>query len=752
MKRIIYALMLYFLLAGTLVGVDTYSRQQYESAVNDQFEQTVYLETELDYDSFFAVMERYSQQYHLDIQKVTYTNQPMKNAKQTVNMYILLDDAQRLKNNLALDDAIELDNLQQGEFIASVLTNDVQQKGYFPVLYPYGEIYLRPFIDLTNRQIEGKYDLHMNDASLNWPDIMKAINQEGLVQLHQDNLNQNIFIAYDQSMVVVYRWIILALVFVTLMVVFSHIWNDFNKKIAVKKLFGYTNSKILNDISIEYIFTPLGITAGLTVLGVVGWTVYCGLWKDTIAWQFYLQLSGFYLMWLTLILAGSMLLYSTGYLLLRWRKKQSILLVLKGENKATTIFSQGIKAFSAIGCTTALVFCIISFSLMWEDMKTFSYWENNGRQYASFGLRIPDYILQDRQAYAALNLNIVKIWQLLDENDGVMFYYTKGQPLNDGEPVELNGEAVDIPFAYINSHYLQLNPIVDVMGQPITLIDESNDDVITILVPEQYRSIENYILEKVHLKHIKDRFIAEDVHQAALTGVDSHRRADNQDNPAITEKIIYIQDDQAVFSYNTIHNLVENPVLFCVNGTNMGANVYVPSILGGGNGMKVPYEDIETLDAEMKQLFQSVGVESVDLRYEPLYESKAERISLFRSAFYSSVVLLVLSVSLLLISMMTFIQFYVKIHRRKFATQHILGFSFARMHGIFYCNILVEYGVLCVAVFLIYFVTVQKYTGSMYYLTIILLSVSIAFLDMILSTIALRIEKRKNIISTLKGE
>jgi hypothetical protein len=311
--------------------------------------------------------------------------------------------------------------------------------------------------------------------------------------------------------------------------------------------------------------------------------------------------------------------------------------------------NHALKLLSGAGLLALTVPLIFSFSSMAEALGNGEYWEKT-KGYAFLEFFPPEHMRAPARL-AEFESKGRDIWRHLDRRGGIMFLSTSS--VGAETPGSADGLPRQIPGAYVNKNYLSENPIVDSTGA--NLMDawqDQDENTLTVLIPEQYRDWEESIKPALHAKHVKDRYISEDICTERMS-----------DPPAESDMV---------------GENMENPILLCVNADNMGNNVYFPAVMGGAGGIKVKYASMDELARDMDALFASVGETTLIRNYAPVYDEKAEEIRFMQLLFATGAVLFVTAVFFFCFTSLCFIKNFLYTNRKKLSVQSLFGI------GLFY--------------------------------------------------------------------
>ena len=525
------------------------------------------------------------------------------------------------------------------------------------------------------------------------------------------------------------------------------------KEFAVKKMFGESDISLRLKIIFKELFKYhlYGFSlAGLIILGFLAFKVEIR------------NLSGFCINYfifnlkLTVISLGLMLI---PLILIKYIK---IPLMLKNKKPVKVIKNINTisKCLIGIATITVIINSNNNLYLLIKEVEHNQVW-NNATNYAivkssaAFSGTIPGY--DDEDEVDELDHNIKKWFQICNAK-GAIYINVRNHMM--GSSSEDNFEENNLPkdeFAKIgaksikvNNNYLQLNPIYDVNGKQINIPDHY-EHTLNLLVPQNLKKYESNIKEKYEGEFYNNGW---------------------QDYKL---NIIYIKDNQKCFTYKIgwapeTQNYVIGSLIQVISNNNMHIDSYGCCWCNGF------YPKINNIDNPYQELLPDIkacGADKQLSRALTLYETAAQDIYKTQQQFLYTIELMIFAILTIIVLIISSSINYLEENKLINMVKKLHGVGFMKRNTKF---LILNSVIWCIGIILM---LVMNYNNNLidkiaflFYLPIDMILIrtpapwvpftiqyinwSIVFgvivLDIIISTIMLKIYENKKISSVLKGE
>ena len=490
------------------------------------------------------------------------------------------------------------------------------------------------------------------------------------------------------------------------------------KEFAVKKINGISNEKILSYIIYDAIKI---ISIGVVTTSAVLFT-YLILKKEN-------DIFGFFKVWIQGISLLSLILITINMLSIFLIIKINISTALK--NKKPVKFLQNTNyLFKIVFCSMFISYItsnIIQLNMLLSGINSFKIWqEKTIDRVEPFGALFGDNSDGSWWDNETM-LSYKKLYNKLD-NEGKAIYTDFGHYKDSaGEESSIDknikfakdrGEK-NTPFTVyrsitVNNNYLKDNPIYDVNNERVNITDNSSDTA-TLLVLEDLKKYENDIVKEYENK-IGDK----------------------------TKKIniIYIKKDQQYFTYNLHvaskknYILKDIPVVIVCNQNNLDLDNYCCY------GLKlIKVNNPNKAYEEMLPYFKEVSLDNLFYSVRPvMFEINRSIYNMERGVIFTLFKLLFIIIALILLIISSSVN-YIEKNKLKNSLLKIYGTPYLRRYIRFYSLLLLIWS-------LSYFIS----KDNMYFILTTKTTTISCLLDLIISTIFLKIYENKKISSVLKGE
>lgn len=730
-KKIYNGLILFFFIAILVFYGNNLSIKEYDEITNEYFNSTIYLKTMINQKETLEHLKEMANEYSVTIAKVI----PNDNNGTDVFVYS--------PGNKYTDDFLSSYKLDKGlkEDKLNIHTKVIQT-------FYNKEITIRPLEDLENVGVEGRYSLNIRN-NLNLEILAENVNNKYSNELTvlTNQRMKNTFTAGVESVRYNYGLVLISILFITLLTSFLYDIKGRKKEIAIKRLLGYDTKDIFYDIFRKKALLPIILSVLLSELLIISFFIFNGNIKNLNILKYFLfgSIKLSLLFAIVFIAIFALILFIN---LANRFQRIKIVSYINGEENSRNILSPIVKMGSTLTIIVIFGVLSVSWNFVFDKKDAVNEWTNT-KEYASLNIYIPQDISKDKKRQAEFEQTHKLIWNYLDNKNGIMFYKSTDK-INES-PILINNREVDVSFIYINDNYLRKHKIFDISDNRINPFDKDNKNKITVLVPLSYKPYEDELKEIIHKKHVFDKYISEDVHKEWITGeknlIDLSK--ENLNNPNITEEIIYIKDNQSLFTYSAGGDFVTNGILAIVDGENMGANVYTPSL---SEGIRVKYDDINELNKETRKLFNDLGYGEVDTDFTSVYQQNSEDIQYFKNMIGFSIIVLILSLLFLIFSLLFYLEVYFLNNRRRISIKNFLGYGFfIRNKNAFISLFLQDTVIVIISIIIGVFIT-NKIVGIKILYPILMISLLVLLFDMICTSVILKSRESKVMVKTLKGD
>lgn len=737
-KKIYNGLILFFFTAILIFYGNGLAIREYDKITNEFFNATIYLNTAISQENAIRELKAIADEYDLTVAKF------IPNDSGGTDIFVYSHKNKYTHDFLFSNRFIKDLNHDQTVTYSNDLT---EINAEMIQTFSNKGIFIRPLDHLKNIGVEGKYALNVDDAS-NIENLVNEINSiyGNKLTMYYNQRLQNTFAGIVNSLKYDYGMILIVMLFITLLTSFLYDIKSRKKEIAVKRLLGYGTGAVFYDIFIKQAVKPIVFSVLLSELIVIPFFVFNKNIKNLDILKYFLKGS---LKFSILFAAVFMTVFALFLLINIASKSEKIHIVsyINGKKPSKNTLSVLVKMGSTLIIIVAFGISAVSWDFISEKKEAVHRWEET-KNYATLNIYVPDYIFQNKKRAAEFEQTHKIIWNYLNEKNGLIFYKTTNK-INQN-PLLIDNKEVDVPFVYINENYLSENPVLDTTGNRISSIDNSDHNAITVLVPMHYKPYEEELRQIIHRKHVYDKYISEDIIKERITGEKNtvDLSTDNLNNPNITEKFIYIKDNQSLFTYTAGGDFVTDGILAIVTGENMGLNVYTPSF----NTIKVKYDDINELNKEIRVLFNDLGYGEVDTDFASVYQQNAEDVRYFKNMMGFSLIVFVLSLIFLVFSLLFYLEIYFQNNKKRIAIKNFLGFNFFSRNKKVFIGLFVQDAMIIATSLAIVFFISNKVVGFQI-LKPILASCSLVLLfDTFCSTLVLKGRESKLMAETLKGE
>lgn len=490
------------------------------------------------------------------------------------------------------------------------------------------------------------------------------------------------------------------------------------KEFAVKKLFGFSNKKLIGSC---FKYTAMSLLAAWAVSYAI-YIIY-SLIKNGLS--FFVPYS---LIVSSIILAVSLILLITiAICSVIFIKKINIGHMLKNKKPYRLI-----RALNGISKVVLSIASIVVLTLLLQNLNVVLNQNQDAKKwdftkeyaYLMLDLANPDDEVQ-RDNFE--NKNKV-FFDITNQNDGLLMRPSDSYLQPDIKEKFYKGHPEwreEMSSVSINSNYLNINPIFDTQGNQVILNNDS--PVLYVLVPQKYYS-DNQEIQAHYEKYIA-----------------SMLKSFKQGKPdKIDLNIIYVKDNQNYFSINPTCGadrgfVYTDPVAIVYNNATMSGDSAGAFITQGYYYAKI--DNTNNPAASLQGALQQSGLDEHLITAPSLYNYVS-------TEFYNNTKLAGFYITLAVISLAMFVIIilastinYMNENKLILAVEKIHGFSFVSRHILTYIKSLIMWGL---------FFTVASIFFSSYHAQYITLA--LAVIDVLLRTITIKLKEINNTKDVLKGE
>ncbi|WP_324825867.1 hypothetical protein [Sinanaerobacter sp. ZZT-01] len=601
------------------------------------------------------------------------------------------------------------------------------------------KIKVYPLDDLDEVHLMGRYSIYTEDISF-FSEQIDNINLKygNSVEIYENRRLFNVVEENYSSLQVGYLGFLVGLLNIIIVVTYLYRMNHLKRSFAIKKLCGYSNQMIFSELWCRFILKPIGIALLFSYVFSIGVFIVCRYIDSVNSLLLFLKKLTLYNLAVSVALMLLLALFTA--ILLQIFKAEDIIRYLKHSKKETNKLNFCIIALS-------MVFVLLSSSVLYtsadyviDRRSSQKLWEKN-KDLVTLHASVTSHILDDTKESALFEKKLTELWKYFYKEGGILFHKRK--------IIEVNKQ--EIPLIYINKSYLKENAVLDVNGKRILDFDESDDNNISVLVPERYRGDITLIQPELHELHLNGKYLGEDIINSRLSdeGTEYHSYEANLNNPDIVETVTYIKNDQKLFTYAGYVDTPQNGILMLVNDRNMGSNAYIPTILGG-EGIKI--RDYLKLKPYVDEFFKENGYDYVDYYFASIYEGYEEDVQYMLFLTQFSIFTLLLNLVFLFLALFSFVSIYFDNYKRKNAVLKFMGFSFRERHRAFFVKFSVLNLAMTVLCLVIVKIAERRIMNLHLFAPMLLVYFLFILLHILLVSYILQRKEKFNMIQVLKGE
>ncbi len=722
-KLYIFLLVALYFVVSICCGLNL-SLKENNKITNDFFNGTIMVKQKSDPKQTLKYLKQISDTYDLTIAKIS----PYEEG---VDIYIYSSNGFFEKTMLGLEP------LHSGMFYTnkkSIKDADAP----FDVFYN-NKINIYPLDDLDKIHLKGWYSIYAEELST----FLRQIDSINLkygdsLELYENRRLLNVVEENYSSLQVSYLRFLIGLLSIIIMVIYLYILNHLKRSFAIKKLYGYSNLQIFSELWRRFILKPIAfalICSYVFSIGIFSINRYINS-IDTL--MLFLKELTIYSFVISVILMLSLVLFTV--ILLQMFKADDIIRYLKNSKQETNKLNFCIISISMAFVLLSSAFVYASADYVIDRKSSLALWEKN-RNLVTLYITATSKIFENPKEDAMFEKKMTELWKFFDREGAILFHKRK--------IIEVDKQK--IPVIYINKNYLKENAIFDSTGKQILDFNESDNNKINVLIPEQYKKDMTIIQPMIHELHVLDKYLGDDIVNSRLSdeGIEYHTYEENLNNLSIREDVTFIKNDQRLFTYAGFVDTPQNGVLVLVNESNMGINVYSPTIMGAG-GIKIP--NYLKLTPQIDKFFKDNGYDYVNYYFTSIYDEYSEDVQYMLVLAKFSIYTLILNIIFLFLSVFSFVSIYFDNYKRKNAVLKFMGYSFFERHHTF----LLKFSILNLIVIVLCLIVVKyaeiRIMNLHLFTQMLFIYLLSAILDLLVVSYILQRKEKFNMIQVLKGE
>lgn len=338
-----------------------------------------------------------------------------------------------------------------------------------------------------------------------------------------------------------------------------------------------------------------------------------------------------------------------------------------------------------------------------------------------------------------------KLFKKLNESSAILIKPSTGDFLENEHIKNTNAQSFGIgPYMYsgnsitVNNNYLKLNPIYNINNQPVNFSNFNNPNEIEILVPVMYKNQENSLLKSYEKWYYNTKYSNEIYHYKQID-----EKLPKLD--ALKVNITFIKNNQKEFLYNTTlqnenKGYSTNAVIAIANPYNLGGDRYLSYLTGG---YIMPYIGGKLGYTTLNNQLDNLNLNKYMLSKPSVYSELSSYIYQTNKQINFDCYLL----SVLIITELIILAFIALNHieKNKYlnTVKYIHGYSSLKLYKDYILSVLVLWLLVTI---------LSTILNPNYYLLIILLSITCCIIEIILSLVIFKIYSMKKFKNILKGE
>lgn len=684
MKKIVYIVMVLTFLFSSYFAIKLYSDYDYYTCFVSNKNQSVHIENKdnrlTSKDYLKAIMEDADKE-SISVKRLVYT--PVNNGNNTKIVYYIYNsktDKNKFFDNLPLCwGRFVSKSDEKYAFLSNKSTGSSSQIGRINIFDNTKEVEIRNLTDMENHIYGTDYVLSTDskEKANNF-----ASNLEELGLLCTVNSSSSIDpMQFDFLFYLVYVPLILCLYILCSVAFLYYLINRF-KEFAVQKMFGSFNKDIIHSVILKDVIPIISYSLIASIVITLIFLFFFNTFTKVLQ---------FILMWLIIqiFVAGFALL--TFFIVCQVVKscKTSESLKNKKPLKLVKGLNYGVKAVFSVTAVILLTISIQNINLIQKENGNFSKWIQT-QHYAVVAMTVDDSVMENPQKEYESNEKVRGFFGELDKNGAMLLspssYYNDNNANNIKEYDRFPAYS---PWKYsvsINNNYLKLNPIFDLSGKPVEVINDGSADT-TLLVPLKYKPNEQDII-KLYQEYISvSYFGAQDRYQFNCgkdIGYDIDAKgATMKHHDPLKIHIIYVKDGQKYFTYDADvckkqNNEITDPIAMIVTSKSCDSYSY-PSFICR-NEMRAFVDDYNNPSASLTNIISKENLQDNVVAIISLYDKFGEHIYNVKMQIALELIIMLIALIIVFAIVIFSANIYLEQSKLIHAVKSINGYSFLDRH------------------------------------------------------------------------
>lgn len=657
MKKILICLTAVFLCVSSFLFIDTYSKFQEFFLINKSKSQFVIKDS--DQNTLNNLIE-ISNKHKVTMQKVEYVPTTDPKILKTV-VYTQVQNQDKYYKNINIDNKKITKDSSKQEFLSTQKTSDKNQIGTIKFIDKKMNVEIRPLSGAEKQNLNTEYFLFTDDE--------KILNS---IKIDFENLGINakfeklsIGIQHLPINLDIILAIFLILIILALTIIYYLIFNF--KELAIKKLNGYTNKRLILEFNKSLLKYILIITSAIFILSII-------LFINSATLIFYI----YFALFLAIVILGLLLI---NYIVSNYIYGIDIKLMIKNKKPLMQIhiINYIFKIVSTFVIISICFSTIVSLKSLNENQKQLSLWEDSKNYaYTIATSSDKDENNIETKEFIDKTLNFYKDI----EKQGAMFIapgfffdseeeaFTQQE--KDKMSIELSLYGIE---SVVNKNYLKKYSIKDTNGNIID-VNQFSDEKVYVLIPDKY---------------LENKQLVEDFMKLSLNNVslyEENKKRKQEGNPPLqgNYEFIYYKSGQQFFNYKApkynitaqIENQMQDPILSVVN-----PNYYMPDNIFANftqGNILIPITNYEDPYSEIQPILEKYSLDKYILG-TPLVYSKVDNLmfDLKKNIATQTFILIVLLIAFIIVSVFMTLN-YAQKNQIVNAIKRISGYSFFKRY------------------------------------------------------------------------
>lgn len=661
MKKILVCVLTIFLCASSFLFVDTFSKFQEYFLVNQA--KTQFSIKDSDANTLNNLIQ-ISNKYNVTMQKLEYV--PTKDSKilKTV-VYAQIQNPNEYYENINIDNKKITKESSKQEFLSSQQTGKKEQIGTIKLIDKKMNVEIRPLSGAEKQNLNTDYFLFTDDEQkLN--SIKTDLMSLG-ININFEKIQKGIGYLPINIDIILSIFIILIILVLTII---CYLVLNF-KELAIKKLNGYTNKRLIGEFNKSLLKYILIISLSIFILSII-------LFINSATLIFYVYFGAF----LIVAILGLLLM---NYIVSNFIYGIDIKLMIKNKKPLTQIHVINY-LFKIVSTFVIISICFSTITTLkelnqkqqelslWEDSKNYAYTVVTSFDADEKGMETEEFSKKIINFYK----DIEKQGAMLIEAGN--YYTTKFEYLND--PRYSFDMKILEQKTSVNKNYLKKYPVKDVNGNIIN-VDKFSDDKVYVLIPDSYLQNKE-LVEKIMLISSQNKELS-----------DQNFELSQQNLPVIkgNTEFIYYKSGQKFFNYrlprfgNDVMVNMEDPILSVVNNNYFMKEILFSLFTSGE--ILIPIKNPEDPYSEIYPILEKHGLEK-NILGTPLVYSKVDDLMFYlkRSVATQTFILVALLISFIIVSVFMTLN-YAQKNQLSNAIKRINGYSFIKRYYIYILSIII---------------------------------------------------------------